>query len=252
MPDQRRRAFHFFPIALLIASTAQAASLNEKLQALAAASSTAAQICTTVPMAQRSQAVTLTAGAQTYLSKFVSWLAKIKISGAAKYQTTSSQGVLQKDLAQSIRQSNDCKRAVFNNLMDKLIAEGSQSAPPKTASIKVVPKPVVAAKTPAAPNSPAGPLSTVPTSFDKSNGQFVKKGQFWIETPPYAPGQNFAFTELSHDKDYLYLVDRSRAAPGTADDPMVVRLPIKGGWAQWTYQSPPVWKDFIIVEPSKP
>jgi hypothetical protein len=257
MPDLLRSALRVLPIALLFSSAAPAASFDDKLQALRAASVTAGQICTTVPLAQRSSTVALSGGAQTYLSKFVSWLAKIKISAAANYQGTSSQGVLQKDLARSIRESNDCKRAVFNKLMDKLIADNAaasapSAAPPTPSPTKAAPaaKPDPAKAKPAPAKLSLSPAHAYPTAFDKPNGQFVKKGQFWIETPEYAPGQNFAFTELGHDQSYVYLVDRSRAAPGTTDDPMVVRLPIHGGWAQWTYQSPPDWKNFIVVEPT--
>lgn len=256
MRDQLRIALRILPIALLLSSAARAAPFDDKLQALRAASVTAGQICTTVPLAQRSSTVALSGGAQTYLSKFVSWLAKIKISAAANYQAASSQGVLQKDLASSIRESNDCKRAVFNKLMDKLIADNAAAStpsatPPTMNATKATPAPKPVNAKPAPAKSTLSSAHAYLTSFDKPNGQFVKKGQFWIETPEYAPGQNFAFTELGHDQSYVYLVDRSRAAPGTTDDPMVVRLPIHGGWAQWTYQSPPDWKNFIVVEPTE-
>jgi hypothetical protein len=92
--------------------------------------------------------------------------------------------------------------------------------------------------------------SSVPTSFDKPQGKFIKTGQVWIETPAYAPGQYFTFNEIKHDTDYVYLVDPSRLAPGTNNDPMVIRLPLRGGSAQWSYQSSNNWKNFTNVQPA--
>ena len=250
MTNQLYRALKIWLSGLLISSTAAAAqSVNDRIRAIHEAAAVAAQLCTTPPMEDQHHALTLGLGAKASLAKLVSWLAGVGISGAAKYETGSSQGVLQRDLAQSIRDSNKCKQDVVNKLTDKLIAQSNDVPPP----------PPVSPSSPAARPSPvprraaprhAAPPIAVPTSFDKPNGQFRRFGRFWIETPEYAPSQNFTFTELGHDRDYVYLVDRSRPAPGTADDPMIVRLPIRGGWAQWTYKSPADWKNFILVNPS--
>jgi hypothetical protein len=232
MTNQLRRAVRVALPAFLISSLAgpaHAATAEERIRAVHEAAAAAAQLCTTPPMVDEHHTLTLGAAAQARLAKFISWLTNLGVSGAVKYETGSSQGVLQKDLAQSIRDSNKCKQEMVNTLTDKMIVEKADAPQP-------------------AHLPPPAPLT--PASFDKPNGQFVKHGQFWIETPEYAPGQNFTFTELDHDSDYVYLVDRSRAAPGTVDDPMVVRLPVHGGWAQWTYQSPPQWKNFIPVMPS--
>ena len=207
------------------ASSAQ--SVEQRIRAATVAAKLAPQFCAAAPAGGASQTVTLSLGAQAKLAKFVSWLANLGLSGAVKYQNATYQGVLQKDLAKSIRDSNNCRQNVLNKILDAMVIQNSD-----------------------APAAPLPSQSPIPTSFDKPSGSFINHGQFWIETPEYAPGQNFTFTELGHDKDYVYLVDRSRTFPGTTDDPMIVRLPVHGGWAQWTYQSPPDWKNFNTVTPA--
>jgi hypothetical protein len=228
MNQLRRRSWLvFLPLVFSSAAVnAQAGSVDPKLRALAVIAATASQMCATAPMQQRSQTVDLNIGAQAKLSGLLRWLTNVGISGGVSHQSASSQGVLQRDLAQSIKASNDCRLGVFNKLVDMLLASPSRAAPSVSAS------------------------SPVPAAFDKPQGRFARRGRFWIETPEFAPGHNFTFAELGHDANFVYLVDRSRQKPGETNNPMIIRLPLGGGTAQWSYQNPLIWSDFTIVRPS--
>jgi|SRR5665213_347257 len=71
----------------------------------------------------------------------------------------------------------------------------------------------------------------------------------WKEFPEYKPGRYFTFEEFSRDEEFIVLKDASRAKdPGR---PMLLRLPIAGGVAQWGFPNPLVWYDFTLVQPKK-
>jgi hypothetical protein len=61
-------------------------------------------------------------------------IANLGIEGAAKYQTSDWQGVLQRDLAEQLNRSRNCKLEVFKDLKDRLLAGDqkihSQTSPP--------------------------------------------------------------------------------------------------------------------------
>jgi transcriptional regulator with XRE-family HTH domain len=83
--------------------------------------------------------------------------------------------------------------------------------------------------------------------FKTAAGSFRKEGDVWTEYPPYAPGQHNTFKEQGQDNDYIYLVDQNRKKSGDINFPMMVRLPIRGGNAQWSFPNPTEWKDFTIA-----
>lgn len=232
-----------FPASL---ASAQSSDLQQKLQALKVIGDIAKEICTTAPLDQTSQGYQLSANAKASLSGLIRVITSSGISGGAVYTHTASQGVLQRDLATSIKTSNDCKLSVFNVLVEKLL--GAPEKATVTAPPEPHPRPHPHAAAPVQKTPKAG-VSAIPTAFDKPQGAFVKHGSFWIEEPPYSPGQNFTFTELGHDGGYVYLVDRSRQKPGEANNPMIVRLPLQGGSAEWSYQNPLTWSAFTVVQP---
>jgi DNA-binding winged helix-turn-helix (wHTH) protein len=88
-----------------------------------------------------------------------------------------------------------------------------------------------------------------PDRFEHANGWFERQADgTWKEFPEYAPGWHFTFQEMTWDDEYLYLSDPSRKLdPGR---PMILRLPIGGGTAQWSYPNPLDWSDFTIVWPA--
>jgi hypothetical protein len=96
-------------------------------------------------------------------------------------------------------------------------------------------------------NAPPQGSQTALEEFDTPNGAFKKEGDQWVEYPPYGPGQHSIFQEQTRDASYIYLVDPSRQKPGDSNNAMLVRLPLNGGTAQWSYQNPLQWTDFTIV-----
>lgn len=211
-----------FVLIFLEMSAVRAQDLEQQKAALKAISETANEICTKVPIENETKNVELTGDAKAKLAGVIGKVVDLGIEGAAKYTSGSSKGVLQKDLAEAVKKGNDCSLSVFNTLVEKMLPKKSSDAS----------KPVV------------------PTRFNKPSGYFLKQGKFWTEFPPYAPGSNFRFAETVTDKDYVYLVDNSRTKPGNPDNGMIIRLPLQGGSAQWSYQNPLTWTDLTIVSPA--
>jgi pimeloyl-ACP methyl ester carboxylesterase len=87
--------------------------------------------------------------------------------------------------------------------------------------------------------------------IETAGRSFRKEGRQWIEYPPYEPGSHFTFDETSRDNDYIYLTDPTRTKPNEAKEPMLVRLPIKGGMSHWSYSNPVIWNDFTVAAPIK-
>lgn len=209
-------------ILLFSVSPTLAQTLTQQQKALAIIRETANDICGSVPLEQTNQQVDLTGSAKAKLSGALGKIVDAGISGAAKYTSGSSKGVLQKDLAQAIKAGSDCRQSVFQTLAPRMVlpATTGQAAP------------------------------AIPTEFKKPAGYFKKQGSRWVEYPPYAPNQFFTFDETGTDGSYIYLVDRSRTKPGDGNNPMMMRLPVRGGSAQWSYQNPVNWIDFTVVVPS--
>ncbi|MEK7153976.1 MAG: hypothetical protein AAB792_00255 [Patescibacteria group bacterium] len=86
--------------------------------------------------------------------------------------------------------------------------------------------------------------------YNHPTGYFQRqKDREWKEYPVYKKGKHHVFEEMTRDKEYIYLKDlKRRRDPGR---PMLLRLPINGGTAQWSYPNPLKWEDFTIVWPDK-
>lgn len=82
-------------------------------------------------------------------------------------------------------------------------------------------------------------------------GYWEKIANEWTEHSLAHPEVVLHFQELRKDSDYIYLVDRSRTKDGTPDNPLLLRLPIKGGTAQWSWSNPAIWIDLTIVTPQQ-
>jgi hypothetical protein len=75
------------------------------------------------------------------------------------------------------------------------------------------------------------------------NGHFKNNGQKWIE---YQPDVQLTFQEMYRNRDYITLINQTpRADPRWQS--MLVRLPVCGGNAQWTYENPQQWVDLYDV-----
>jgi hypothetical protein len=114
-------------MAFNLPSPAVAQDEEARSQALKEITQTAKDICEAPPMGQSSSSVAVQGSANAQVSQLVRKLANLGISGAPQYQSTQSMGVLQKDLAETIKSSNDCRLQVFKTLQAKLLPDASSS-----------------------------------------------------------------------------------------------------------------------------
>jgi hypothetical protein len=61
------------------------------------------------------------------LNELLKKVANLGIEGAAKYQASEWQGVLQQDLAGQLNNSRNCKLEVYKDLKDKFLAQSRSS-----------------------------------------------------------------------------------------------------------------------------
>jgi len=80
-------------------------------------------------------------------------------------------------------------------------------------------------------------------------GVFERIAHRWIERKSSGPNAYAAFDEVNRDREYIYLVDRSRHGGTDVSNVMNLRLPLRGGIAQWSWQNPIVWVDLYVVSP---
>ncbi|MHC2148349.1 toll/interleukin-1 receptor domain-containing protein [Pseudomonas sp. 210_17 TE3656] len=96
------------------------------------------------------------------------------------------------------------------------------------------------------------PFIVVADLYTHPGGSFERKGGVWVEYPEYAPGHNFTFSSAGYDPSYLYLYDSSRHQPGDSTRVFYMRLPLRGGMAQWSYPNPFNWQDLYRITPGSP
>ncbi|CAL8479376.1 trypsin-like serine protease [Caballeronia sp. S22] len=111
-----------------------------------------------------------------------------------------------------------------------------------------------------------------PTYGRFPEGEYVREGDQWVEKPPAQDGSNPPVTlthrEWCRDKNYIYLWDHTRVASlrttlkqtdAHLPDPplkgsvviiMYVRIPLKGGDADWSYHNPISWAQMYPVIPA--
>lgn len=80
-------------------------------------------VCTTVPINGQTRTVQFDANAQEKTESFLKKLADLQINGAATVIQTNYSGVLQQDLAGSIKNANDCKSELSKILINKFFPE---------------------------------------------------------------------------------------------------------------------------------
>lgn len=91
--------------------------------------------------------------------------------------------------------------------------------------------------------------------YSYPTGYYRQEAGKWIE---YHNDRLYAsFEQFDQDSDYIYLVDKSRNAIDTSRSPpevheFYVRLPVRGGDAQWSYSNPFSWTSMYRVKPVEP
>jgi hypothetical protein len=102
--------------------------LSRPERALTLISNFADKLCKDVPLKGGSDSVELTGSAKAELKGIVKKMADLGFEGAAKYKDSGYEGLLQADLAATIKDKTQCRLQVWNDLKDKLV--GTQAAPP--------------------------------------------------------------------------------------------------------------------------
>ena len=122
-------------LGVLLASLAFAQSVDKSVEALKVIGDFADRLCQTVPLDTRSENLQLSGNAKAELEGIIKKLANLGISGAAKYESSSSQNVLQKDLAEVLKESRDCRLEIRHDLKSKFqIGSSVNNRPSPTAA----------------------------------------------------------------------------------------------------------------------
>ena len=107
--------------------------LKIQMKALTSILDAADRLCASPPIESHDQHVELTGDAKAKLDGIVAKVADLGISGAAKYQSDKSKGVLREKLAEALKNSNDCKLTVLvtlKSLIPGLNSEPGPGSPP--------------------------------------------------------------------------------------------------------------------------
>jgi hypothetical protein len=119
-------------IGLVASVPALGDDLDQQSRALDLILQFAERFCQAPPTTGSSSAREVSAGAKVELSNLLSKLAGIGLSGAAKYQDSKYQGLLQKDLVEALKNTNECRLKVWSDLQEKLLTSSvsPSQAPP--------------------------------------------------------------------------------------------------------------------------
>jgi len=119
-------------------STDASAADTRVPEALKMITDTAAEICESVPLEQTASGITLSADAQAKLGGLVGRIANLGLSGAGQYHSERSTGVLQKDLATALHNTNNCKLTVFQTLEHDLIRRNTPDESSAAPSLDII------------------------------------------------------------------------------------------------------------------
>lgn len=99
-------------------------SLAQKEKALGIINDSADRLCEEIPTESQQSKLELSGNAKAELDGLIKKFVDLEIAGAGEYEKSDQKrAVLEKDLAQSIANRNDCKMKVFDRLVDKFIPD---------------------------------------------------------------------------------------------------------------------------------
>ena len=114
-----RRAICRLSALLILTSLAFGQSVDKSAEALKVIGDFADRLCQTVPLETQTETLQLSGDAKAELEGIIKKLASLGISGAAKYESSSSKNVLQKDLAEVLKDARNCRLQIWNDLKGK-------------------------------------------------------------------------------------------------------------------------------------
>jgi hypothetical protein len=112
---------------LSVDTSVDAQNLEAQKQVLDMIADFAERICTTIPLKGGQKQLELTGNAKAELNELLKKIANLGIEGAAKYQTSEWQGLLQQDLAGQLTDSRNCKMGTSKELQGKLLGQSQSS-----------------------------------------------------------------------------------------------------------------------------
>lgn len=122
-----------FLVCGMLPSVAPAEDLTNQSAALQVITKAADDICYTIPQEGSRSETRLSGEARADLNTAISKLVGLGFKGAAVYENEKHNGVLQSELAATLRTSIDCKKDVFDTLERKMLgplSEEEQKPPP--------------------------------------------------------------------------------------------------------------------------
>jgi hypothetical protein len=159
-------------------SLAFADEFADQQAALGVIGKTAIDICNQVDQQGSRSSLQLSGQAQAALDNAIAKLIELKIAGAGDYKIEQYKGVLQKDLAATLKSNMDCKLAVFNTLVNKMLGW----TPPKSEIIRrniLIGKLYQEYILSNDGLSPALLAGTEPVSADWMNKRLAQMGESW-------------------------------------------------------------------------
>lgn len=123
-------------LATVSSSAVNAHALGADKEILKTIGDFAERICPKVPLEGSSSTMELSVSAKAELAELLKKLSALGIQGAAKYQVSQFQGLVQKDLLAAMRDSTDCKLNVSNSLMGKLLGAAVVASPRLPAAVR--------------------------------------------------------------------------------------------------------------------
>ena len=104
---------------ILIVSPGFAQSTSITNEALKTIGDFADRLCQTVPLTTSSEKIELSGSAKAELDGIINRLVNLGVSGAGKYISENSKNVLQKDLAETLKVTMNCRMQIWHDLKGK-------------------------------------------------------------------------------------------------------------------------------------
>ncbi|MBU2013753.1 MAG: hypothetical protein KJ595_16365 [Gammaproteobacteria bacterium] len=132
----------FFLVSLLTASPAMASDLEAQKAALDVISSFATELCKDPSLTTKQYQYELSGKAKAELSNVLKKVADLGIEGAGNIRGHESEGLLQADLAELVKNSSNCRLEVWRDLKDRLVPAGLPSQKVAKHTVRIKPFPV--------------------------------------------------------------------------------------------------------------
>lgn len=88
----------------------------------------------------------------------------------------------------------------------------------------------------------------LPRRFVHATGSFERNGDVWTEYPRHQFGY-YSYVTSGVADGYVFLFDASRLDNNDPNRPFMIRVPLNGGMAQWSFPNPFIWRDLYVVRP---